>query len=222
MTLNVQALVLVMTLLLIQEGNSTPQEVYENDINANVSSSPKKDENQLMGCRTRPWICLRGEFPPRTVCCGDRCVDLTSDRDNCGLCGIRCSLVRQCCNRLCLNIYVNPFNCGRCGNVCPIGRLCLLGFCSASQQTTTPISPPLPIPPPLENPPRVPELPPPNPPAIPISPPSPTLPPQENPPRVPELPPPNPPAIPISPSLPPQENPPRVPELPPPNPPTMK
>ncbi|KHN38263.1 hypothetical protein glysoja_003928 [Glycine soja] len=79
---------LVFVLLLIKiEGNPTPKEGHENVTDASSSSSTSlmelKDENQIIGCRGRPLICSRGEFPPRSMCCGDRCVDVTSDRENC-------------------------------------------------------------------------------------------------------------------------------------------
>ncbi|XP_027368589.1 stigma-specific STIG1-like protein 1 [Abrus precatorius] len=156
MTPRAQSLALVtllMLLLLIKvEGNSTPKEDYENVTNV-ASSSPKlmkQDKNQaIVGCRNTPWICSQGEFPPRSLCCGDLCVDITTDRNNCGLCGIRCPYNWLCCNRLCRNTNLNPFNCGSCGRICPIGRFCIFGFCAYQQPFTgPPLFPPLPPQPP--------------------------------------------------------------------------
>ena len=153
---------LVFVLLLIKiEGNPTPKEGHENVTDASSSSSTSlmelKDENQIIGCRGRPLICSRGEFPPRSMCCGDRCVDVTSDRENCGLCGVRCTFNRQCCNRLCLNTNLNLFNCGRCGRVCPFGRLCVFGSCAFEQAVpspppVSPVSPSRPVSPSLRPP----------------------------------------------------------------------
>ncbi|RDY07984.1 hypothetical protein CR513_07839, partial [Mucuna pruriens] len=113
----------VVLLLMKIEGNSTPKEVHE--IDTSGSLLVKKDESEIMGCTWRPWICSRGEFPPRTMCCGDRCVDVTSDINNCGLCG------------------------NRCGRMCPIGRLCIFGRCAFEQElsvsmSSSPRFPPLP------------------------------------------------------------------------------
>lgn len=100
------------------------------------------------GCRNRPWICNQGEWwsvPPRRRCCRNRCIDVTSDRNNCGLCGFRCVFNMKCCGGLCVNTNVNPFNCGRCGHMCPIGVLCLYGLCGYAQQPPPPVPfPPLP------------------------------------------------------------------------------
>lgn len=113
------------------------EEVYENG-----TTTSNVDHRPITGCRSRPWICSQGEFPPRFMCCENSCVDVSTDASNCGLCGIRCMNNWRCCNRLCVNINVNPLNCGRCGRVCPIGRLCLFGLCTFDQQASPPLLPP--------------------------------------------------------------------------------
>ncbi|XP_019459853.1 PREDICTED: protein STIG1-like [Lupinus angustifolius] len=139
-------LLLLLVLVMIKiEGKLV---VYD-DAN-NVSSMLAED------CRNRAFACNQGEFPPRFLCCRNHCVDVTSDRTNCGLCGIRCRFNYKCCNRLCINININPFNCGRCGRVCPFGRLCLFGLCGFEQPSPSPSpspSPPRSPPPPLAQPP---------------------------------------------------------------------
>ena len=155
MTPQAHSLALVVTLLLLLlikiEGNSIPKEVYKN-VTTVSSPSPAPQVNEVnqrpTRCRNRPWICSQGEFPPRSLCCRNRCVDVTSDISNCGLCGIRCRFNWQCCNRLCINTNVNPLNCGRCGRACPIGRLCLFGLCAYAQP-----QPVIPLYPPEQNPP---------------------------------------------------------------------
>ncbi|KAL8026406.1 hypothetical protein ABFX02_14G025200 [Erythranthe guttata] len=102
---------------------------------------------RFMGCRRRPWICNddQGGFPRiRRRCCRNRCVDVSSDVNNCGLCGIRCLFTRQCCRGLCVNTNRNPFHCGRCDNRCPFPSLCFYGMCGYAQ----PLPPfPFPFPP---------------------------------------------------------------------------
>ncbi|KAL9316668.1 hypothetical protein ACSQ67_017669 [Phaseolus vulgaris] len=132
------ALVMLVLVLLVMkiEGESTAKEVHENDTNS--TSLMEKDVNQITGCAGRPFVCSRGEFPTRFMCCGDRCVDVTADNDNCGICGFRCLFNRQCCNRLCVNTNRNIFNCGGCGRVCPFGRLCVFGVCAFEQSVPVP------------------------------------------------------------------------------------
>ncbi|KAI9070725.1 hypothetical protein K1719_047312 [Acacia pycnantha] len=119
---------------------------YENATSTVSSSSPwlKKVENRWprpSGCWNRPWMCSRGEFPPRNLCCRNRCVDVTSDRNNCGFCGVRCLFNMQCCARLCTNTNIDPFNCGSCGHVCPFPNLCVFGLCGYAQLPLPPPSP---------------------------------------------------------------------------------
>ncbi|KOM46536.1 hypothetical protein LR48_Vigan07g024000 [Vigna angularis] len=77
-------LMLVLVLFLIRiEGNPIPKEVHENGIEP--TSLMENDANQITGCAGRPLMCSRGELFPRFLCCNDRCVDVTSDNDNCGV-----------------------------------------------------------------------------------------------------------------------------------------
>ncbi len=79
---------------------------------------------------------------PRAIC-GGTCVDLASDRNNCGGCGRGCRSGELCvfgvcsslcgaplmiCNGLCIDVQTDPRNCGGCGIVCPTG-ICNGGRC---------------------------------------------------------------------------------------------
>ena len=137
------------------EGNSIPKVVQHNVTAGSLSSSPwlKKIMNQKQdprspGCGNRPWICRQGESRPGMRCCRNRCVDVFSDVNNCGLCGIRCPFTWQCCHGLCADTNINPYNCGKCGNKCPFGVLCKYGMCGYAQAF-----PPLPFPRPPPHPP---------------------------------------------------------------------
>ncbi|CAN1339938.1 Stigma-specific STIG1-like protein 4 [Linum perenne] len=88
------------------------------------------------GCARAPWICrdqsMNHRGPPgrpRMRCCRNQCVDVSSDINNCGLCGIRCPFSWLCCRGLCVNTNISPFNCGRCFNRCPWGVQCAFGMC---------------------------------------------------------------------------------------------
>jgi len=123
----------LMLILIYIEGNSTPNaNLSENVTSVSSSNSPwlkKAMKLRPSGCRGRPWMCSRGEFPPRSMCCRNRCVNVTSDRNNCGLCGIRCPFNWKCFRGLCRDINLSIFNCGRCGHRCPFGELCFFGMC---------------------------------------------------------------------------------------------
>ena len=57
--------------------------------------------------------CPAGQDP--TTCCAD----LSSDENNCGACGTRCTATSPvCCNRGCVNLTSDSNNCGVCGNAC--------------------------------------------------------------------------------------------------------
>lgn len=138
-SMDIRALAIVTLLLglLVQiEGNSTPNALHQDATSVSSTLSPwlKKVENKKprpSGCRGRPWVCKnKGEFPPtRSMCCGNRCVNVDSDPNNCGLCGIRCPFSWQCCRGLCRDTNVSVFNCGKCGHRCPIGVSCFFGMC---------------------------------------------------------------------------------------------
>ncbi|MHB8419608.1 MAG: hypothetical protein ACYDCL_16145 [Myxococcales bacterium] len=96
------------------------------------------------------------------TCCGSSCVDIGSDVQNCGGCGIACTagalcLQQQCvppscaglaptsacllpdgglgacCSGSCVGSN-DPANCGRCDEVCPVGSACSDGSCVANGQ----------------------------------------------------------------------------------------
>jgi hypothetical protein len=85
--------------------------------------------------------------------CGGNCVDMQTDRANCGACGNQCPLGSGCkagacsapkivaatdkckivgktnCNGNCVDITSDVFNCGACDNICDYGFKCINGIC---------------------------------------------------------------------------------------------
>lgn len=80
--------------------------------------------------------------PGLRACPGAGCVDIQSNRANCGGCDIDCGPSRLCqngmctcgmgttmCGGVCANTQSDGMNCGRCGNACPMNQMCVAGAC---------------------------------------------------------------------------------------------
>lgn len=130
-------------------------EINKNSTNTSVVVEADRVDQVSPNCGATPWICSTGEFPPRALCCRNRCVDVTNDLNNCGFCGVICPLIGnwKCCNGVCTNINFNPFSCGDCGRTCPFGFPCIFGRCPFEPVTPPPLRPIEPVtpvtPPPL-------------------------------------------------------------------------
>jgi hypothetical protein len=94
--------------------------------------------------------------PSGTTRCGDACLDLQTDVNNCGSCGHVCppaqpGFVADCaagncffrrapappcdsgltrCASGCVNLASDPANCGACGTACAAGQTCFAGLCA--------------------------------------------------------------------------------------------
>jgi hypothetical protein len=82
----------------------------------------------------------------QTLCAG-KCVDITTDIDNCGACGNACPASHVCenqtcklvcasaltdCSGKCVQLQNDEMNCGSCGAQCSVGYECLGGKCELS------------------------------------------------------------------------------------------
>uniref|UniRef100_A0A2C9W752 4Fe-4S ferredoxin-type domain-containing protein n=1 Tax=Manihot esculenta TaxID=3983 RepID=A0A2C9W752_MANES len=87
---------------------------------------PRRHPRPLGGCRSQPWICRERNPRPnaRMMCCRNKCVDVSSDVNNCGFCGITCPFSWLCCRGFCIDVNISPFHCGSCRNRCPWGVRC--------------------------------------------------------------------------------------------------
>ncbi|KAL8136852.1 hypothetical protein V2J09_002853 [Rumex salicifolius] len=82
-----------------------------------------------MTCDRYPRVChVRGSAGPD--CCKKKCVDVKSDRLNCGMCGNKCRYPEVCCKGTCVNPLRDRKHCGSCGNKCRRGSFCDYGMCS--------------------------------------------------------------------------------------------
>ena len=83
----------------------------------------------VMTCDKYPRVCrVTGSEGPD--CCRKKCVNVSTDRNNCGKCGKRCKYSQVCCRGKCVNPMFDKHHCGRCGNKCNKGDSCVYGICS--------------------------------------------------------------------------------------------
>ncbi|XP_068667421.1 stigma-specific STIG1-like protein 1 [Aristolochia californica] len=80
-------------------------------------------------CNKNPRIC-RAKGSPGPDCCKKKCINVTTDRLNCGLCGRKCKYREVCCKGQCVNMLMDRRNCGRCNNKCKKGGVCVYGLCN--------------------------------------------------------------------------------------------
>jgi hypothetical protein len=79
---------------------------------------------------------------PGLAQCGNSCVDLSSNKQHCGLCASSCGGNLVCvsgacacppgftdCAGSCVDLQVDDGNCGACGTSCQGGKLCVDGAC---------------------------------------------------------------------------------------------
>nr|XP_011457947.1 PREDICTED: stigma-specific STIG1-like protein 1 [Fragaria vesca subsp. vesca] len=80
-------------------------------------------------CDKNPKVCKAAGSVGRD-CCKKKCVDLKTDRVNCGKCGKKCKYSEICCKGKCLKSMSDKKNCGSCNNKCKKGSSCVYGMCS--------------------------------------------------------------------------------------------
>nr|XP_018625743.2 stigma-specific STIG1-like protein 2 [Nicotiana tomentosiformis] len=88
-----------------------------------------KTIQKRMTCNKNPRIC-RAKGSPGPFCCKKKCVNVFTDRQNCGFCGKKCRYNETCCKGQCVNTLFHKRNCGGCNNKCQKGSACVYGMCS--------------------------------------------------------------------------------------------
>ncbi len=81
--------------------------------------------------------------------CSNVCIDLMTDKENCGQCGTTCAGAQVCaggkcaqqcpnngllCSSACVNAKFDNTNCGACGKTCKPGEVCSQGGCGSTCQ----------------------------------------------------------------------------------------
>lgn len=107
---------------------SPSSEITEELISASLRGGHKYVRG-IMTCDKYPRVC-RAKGSEGPDCCKKKCVNVSTDRNNCGRCGKRCRYSQTCCRGKCVNPMFDEHHCGSCGNKCDKGNSCLYGMCS--------------------------------------------------------------------------------------------
>ena len=82
-----------------------------------------------MTCDKFPRVCrLKSSKGPD--CCKKKCVNVKTDRLNCGMCGYKCKYTEICCKGKCVNSSFDNRHCGGCNVRGKKGELCVFGMCN--------------------------------------------------------------------------------------------
>ncbi|KAL6197660.1 hypothetical protein ACLB2K_033266 [Fragaria x ananassa] len=72
-------------------------------------------------CDKFPRVCrLKKSSGPD--CCKKKCVNVKTDRLNCGMCGYKCKYTEICCRGKCVNASFDKRHCGGCNQKCKRGE----------------------------------------------------------------------------------------------------
>ncbi|XP_031274964.1 stigma-specific STIG1-like protein 1 [Pistacia vera] len=83
-----------------------------------------------MTCDQFPRVCRQMKSSPGPDCCKKKCVNVETDKLNCGMCGYTCKYTEICCKGQCVNASFDNRNCGGCGKKCKRGEYCVYGMCN--------------------------------------------------------------------------------------------
>ena len=144
-------LAMLMSLAIILSAAPSEEESFlefDNEDEENYDLSVQPDENRettsslrganrflaqkvraVMTCNNYPRVC-RVSGSPGPDCCKKKCVNVMTDRLNCGMCGKKCKYAEICCKGKCVNPMSDKKNCGGCSNKCKKGSACQYGMCS--------------------------------------------------------------------------------------------
>ncbi|KAF3453418.1 hypothetical protein FNV43_RR03858 [Rhamnella rubrinervis] len=96
-----------------------------------VSRFLKEEKNPRAAdhCHKDNEICYLIDGAKNTTCCNNKCMDLSTDKNNCGACKKKCKYTETCCRGECVNIAYDKRHCGECNHRCHTGEYCVFGMC---------------------------------------------------------------------------------------------
>ncbi|CAH8363467.1 unnamed protein product [Eruca vesicaria subsp. sativa] len=89
-----------------------------------------KARNLQEAASCKPEICRSTEANSTMACCSKKCVNLSTDRNNCGVCKRKCRSWEKCCGGWCESMIYNDRHCGACNHRCKPGHKCALALCN--------------------------------------------------------------------------------------------
>ncbi|KAG2678122.1 hypothetical protein I3843_12G130800 [Carya illinoinensis] len=89
----------------------------------------ERNRNAADHCNKDEEICYVKEGTNYT-CCNNKCVDLSTDKDNCGACKKKCKYTHECCRGECVDVAYDKRHCGSCNRPCKTGEYCFYGLCN--------------------------------------------------------------------------------------------
>ena len=69
------------------------------------------------------------QYGVNSTCCGNKCFDLSTNKQHCGACHNKCKYTYSCCNGQCVDLAYDKRHCGSCSNKCLKGQYCIYGMC---------------------------------------------------------------------------------------------
>ncbi|CAN8252882.1 unnamed protein product [Cochlearia groenlandica] len=100
-----------------------------------LDQGPKpRNPNAADHCNKDNEICSSSYYsngPNSTMtCCNNKCMDLSTDDNNCGECKNKCKFGQTCCRGQCVYVAYDKRHCGECNHSCDFGQFCVYGLCN--------------------------------------------------------------------------------------------
>ncbi|KAG2297148.1 hypothetical protein Bca4012_001429 [Brassica carinata] len=89
-----------------------------------------RNRNAADRCNKDSDTCSSTGANSKIACCSNKCVDLSTDKKNCGACNKKCNFTATCCGGQCVNLAYDKRHCGECFHRCQPGRYCVYGLCN--------------------------------------------------------------------------------------------
>lgn len=81
-------------------------------------------------CHKDHEICYLIDGGKNATCCNNKCIDLSTDKHNCGACKKKCKYTETCCRGECVNVVYDKRHCGECNHRCGHGEYCVYSMCN--------------------------------------------------------------------------------------------
>ncbi|XP_044497722.1 stigma-specific STIG1-like protein 1 [Mangifera indica] len=108
----------------------TNPDAYTEELSTSLRGVSRLLAQQNMTCDKFPRVCRQMKSSRGPDCCKRKCVNVKTDKLNCGMCGYKCKYTEICCKGQCVNASFDERNCGGCNEKCKKGEYCVYGMCN--------------------------------------------------------------------------------------------